>query len=195
MKKIVYNLNLAIVGSLNSRKKRLLDVLESVVLEQREKRNFREFQILYHHIMFKLKIFTSASFKELKKKISDVQRLDGLMIVINVYERKFFNSSLDKKIESLKGTIEFENYKILVASEQQAFAERYKIRENELIQKAKDLDFIYCFKIDNQTDNGDILGIFHKILEDSILKFENSNPELFELAKIYGKHVEEKEEI
>ncbi|MGV9198291.1 MAG: hypothetical protein ACOC4M_05585, partial [Promethearchaeia archaeon] len=156
MKKIIYSLHLALVGSLNSGKHKLIDVLKSVALKHNRKENSQEFQILHRNILFKINVYSARSFSELGTIISNIEKLDGLITVINLYERKFFESGLKKKIEYLKRIIQFEDYKVLVATEQ-PFTERYKIRKKELIQKTKDLDFIYCFKLETQANEKDVL--------------------------------------
>ena len=53
-----------------------------------------------------------------------------------------------------------------------------------LIEISKNLNFIYCFKINGLEDN--ISEIFQKVFEHVILKFKLMNPELYEKAKAYG---------
>lgn len=184
-------MNIGVVGSRNSGKETLGEMLRSSALEYKKEEKFQEFRLLYENIIFKLRLFFSSSFEVLEQSLSGRQRLDGLIVMTNIYDRSFLESSLREKIENLKSLIEFDNYKVLVAIEEQ-FAERFKIRDKELIQKAKDLDFIYYFKLNAPTKKKDVMEIFHKILSDFLLKFKYSNPEMYELAIKFGMSLKKK---
>jgi hypothetical protein len=60
-----------------------------------------------------------------------------------------------------------------------------KISDNLLIEKAKKINAIYCFKVN--LDESDIIDILETILKDFIFKYKFTSPELFEKAKSYGK--------
>jgi len=60
-----------------------------------------------------------------------------------------------------------------------------RVNEFSLIHKTRELEFLYCFKI--QSLQRDVKDVFDKILNDIHFKLENLNPELFERAKAYGR--------
>ena len=61
----------------------------------------------------------------------------------------------------------------------------FRISRYNLVQKAKELDILYCFEILNKKN--DLLGFYNKLLGDFTFKFQFTNPEILEKAKDYGK--------
>jgi hypothetical protein len=57
----------------------------------------------------------------------------------------------------------------------------------DLIRLTNDLNFIYCFEIQNERI--DLLEVLKRIFDDLLFKYQYSSPELFDQAKEFGKEL------
>jgi hypothetical protein len=96
-------------------------------------------------------------------------------------------------LEELYQYLDFQGISILVGI-QKEFSSRFLINDQDLINKSKDLNMIYCYKIKEKKD---LTELFKKALGDLIFKFQYSNPDIFGQAIAYGNELraqKEKEE-
>lgn len=190
LKKVKISINLGIIGVEDSRKEIFHSYLEHFSLKSTHSNNQNEYIILHQDIPFKIRLILSDSLETLINKQHEVQKLDVLMICINIYDSHSINlyipSNLNRFIEKYK----FQGITMLVGIdtyyiEKGVPSEYFRISRLNLIKKTNQLNFIYCFEIQNK--DGDIRAILKQIFDDILLKFQSSNPEILEKAKLYGK--------
>ena len=98
------------------------------------------------------------------------------MNLSKAYERNF-------NFKGIYGGVIFFPYQVAFGMSLEWLNEQ-KIDEFSLVQKSRELDFQYCFKIQNNPK--DLKEIINTVSKDMILKFKLLNPELFEHAKTHG---------
>ncbi|MFX0018477.1 MAG: hypothetical protein ACFFBT_07710 [Promethearchaeota archaeon] len=192
MKKIKFSLNLGIIGADNSGIDFLIGYLKRNALRNDNNEKLNEFLIIYHDIPVKIKVFNGKDFVQLNERYEDIRRIDAIIVIIDIYNLNSFNGDLFKGFEEFNKVYMFKGVSILVGIdkffiENGFLSDKLRISRINLIQKAKDLGFLYCFEIQNK--NNDILEIFNKFIDNFMIKLRNINPELLERAKTYGKEL------
>ncbi|MFX1269312.1 MAG: hypothetical protein ACFFAK_15230 [Promethearchaeota archaeon] len=192
MKKIKFSLNLGIIGAGNSGIDFLIGYLKRNALRNDNNEKLNEFLIIYHDIPVKIKVFNGKDFVQLNERYEDIRRIDAIIVIIDIYNLNSFNGDLFKGFEEFNKVYMFKGVSILVGIdkffiENGFLSDKLRISRINLIQKAKDLGFLYCFEIQNK--NNDILEIFNKFIDNFMIKLRNINPELLERAKTYGKEL------
>ncbi|MHA1291554.1 MAG: hypothetical protein ACTSQJ_02670 [Promethearchaeota archaeon] len=183
MKKIIYSLNIGLIGSLNSGKEILFDYLEDNAIKSERLEDKLEFIFIYKEIPIKIRFYPAKNLNEALDKWNNINILDVLILTLNLHNLnslEIYNSRiLDKLCEKLS----FKGLSVLVGI-QKDYSKIYRISKVELVKKAKDLNVLYCFEI--QKNDKEILQFFSIIFEDFLFKFKYFNPEIFKLAKVYG---------
>ena len=192
MKKIKFSLNLGIIGADGSGIDFLIDYLKQSTLKNDKSEKLNEFLIMYNDIPVKIKVFNGKDFNQLNERYENIRRIDAIIIMIDIYDLNSFNEDLFKGFEEFNTLYMFKGVSILAGIdkffiENGVVSDKLRISRINLIQKTKDLDFLYCFEIQNK--NNDILEIFDKIIDNFMIKVRNINPELLERAKTYGKEL------
>ncbi|MFX1585252.1 MAG: hypothetical protein ACFFDL_11890 [Promethearchaeota archaeon] len=192
LKKIKFSLNLGIIGADNSGIDFLIGYLKRNALRNDNNEKLNEFLIIYHDIPVKIKVFNGKDFVQLNERYEDIRRIDAIIVIIDIYNLNSFNGDLFKGFEEFNKVYMFKGVSILVGIdkffiENGFLSDKLRISRINLIQKAKDLGFLYCFEIQNK--NNDILEIFNKFIDNFMIKLRNINPELLERAKTYGKEL------
>ncbi len=192
MKKIKFSLNLGIIGADDSGIDFLIDHLKLSALRNDNNEKLNEFLITYQDIPVKIKVFNGKDFNQLNERYENIRRIDAIMVIIDIYNLNSFNGDLFKGFEEFNTLYMFKGVSILAGIdkffiENGVVSDKLRISRINLIQKTKDLGFLYCFEIQNR--NNDILEIFNKFIDNFMKKVRNINPELLERAKIYGKEL------
>lgn len=192
LKKIKFSLNLGIIGADGSGIDFLIDYLKQSTLKNDKSEKLNEFLIMYNDIPVKIKVFNGKDFNQLNERYENIRRIDAIIIMIDIYDLNSFNEDLFKGFEEFNTLYMFKGVSILAGIdkffiENGVVSDKLRISRINLIQKTKDLDFLYCFEIQNK--NNDILEIFDKIIDNFMIKVRNINPELLERAKTYGKEL------
>ena len=159
--------------------------------EDLEKTRF-EFMIVFEDIPIKLKIFFAQNFDDLINHYDEIENLDVIILIFNYSNLEAIDSLNPNDFTELKRFYTFQGSSILVGIDlenEKNTSEREQIR-SKLIEKTKQLDILYAYEISDQ--NKDISGLFGKLFQDFIFKFQYTSPELFDLAKLYGKEIIEK---
>lgn len=203
MKKITYSINFAFIGSNTSsnelEKEIFIEYLKKIAIENnvKEINNIHEspleFLIIFREIPIKIRVFLYKSFENFKFNNEKITNIDVIVFIFNIFDSNSMNSFNNESFEELKKNLTIKNRISVLAGidlEKNNYAERDRISRNQMIEKSKELDVLYTYEIKN--DNEDISQFFEKILDDFILKFYYSSPELFDLAKLYGKELLEK---
>ncbi len=192
MKKIKFSLNLGIIGADGSGIDFLIDYLKQSALKNDKNEKLNEFLIIYNDIPVKIKVFNGKDFNQLNERYENIRRIDAIIVIIDIYNLNSLNGDLFKGFEEFNTLYMFRGVSILAGIdkffiENGVVSDKLRISRINLIQKTKDLGFLYCFEIQNR--NNDILEIFNKFIDNFMKKVRNINPELLERAKTYGKEL------
>ena len=163
----------------------------------REKNNINEspleFLIIFREIPIKIRLFLYKSFENIKFNNEKITNIDVIVFIFNILDFNSLQSFNLESFEEFKKNISFTSRISVLAGidlEKNNYAESDRISRNQMIEKSKELDVLYTYEI--RKNEEDISQFFEKILDDFVLKFYYSSPELFDLAKLYGKELLEK---
>ena len=203
MKKITYTINFAFISSNTSsnelEKEIFIEYLKKMAIENnvREKNNINEspleFLIIFREIPIKIRLFLYKSFENIKFNNEKITNIDVIVFIFNILDFNSLQSFNLESFEEFKKNISFTSRISVLAGidlEKNNYAESDRISRNQMIEKSKELDVLYTYEI--RKNEEDISQFFEKILDDFVLKFYYSSPELFDLAKLYGKELLEK---
>ncbi len=190
MKEFSYTINLGLVGTEDSKKKIFLDYLKQIALKFDSKDLIWKFFFLFEGIPIKLKAILAESFEDLISKKIPFKRFDAIMIAANIYNDKSINNINIENYTKFSQRFLFDGISVLLGIDTFLILKKKppnerRINEFSLIQKTRELELLYCFKIQNL--QRDVKDVFDKILNDIYFKLEFLNPELFERAKVYGR--------
>ncbi len=200
MKKISYTLNLGLVGSYksgeDSGKGIFIDFLKDKAVEYHLD-DYHEFLIIFNQIPIRMKIFPVEDFNELILNYDKIKKLDIIVLTLNMHEFNSINEYEKQSFEEFEKYYKFRGSSILVGIDVEKIyrstSNNSRISYFNLIKKAKELNILYCFEIQNK--NRDLSELYNKVLDDFIFKFQFSSPELFNQAKSYGKELSIKKKI
>ncbi len=203
MKKITYTLNFGLIGSNNSAKdfgeKIFLEYLKKLAIKSNltESYNIKEcvpeFLIIFREIPIKIRMFLAEDFNDIMYKYEEIKKLDVILLILNIFDLNSINSLNKDSFEEFKNYFSFRNGLSVLAGinlEGDNSSENIRISRSQLIEKAKELDVLYGYEI--TIDKEENSEFFDHILNDFIFKLQYSSPELYDLAKLYGKELMEK---
>ncbi len=200
MKRISYSLYFGLVGSKNSGKEIFIEYLNNLAIEsnppndkENTKRQF-EFFIVFEQIPIKIRGFLADNLDQIVYNHKNIKNLDVIMLVLNLYDLESINEYDKNKYEEFIDYFQFKGLSILATVDIVKIfggfsSKDLRISRDNVVEKAKQLDVIYCYEIQNK--NEDLLHFYNKIFSDFLFKFQFSSPELFALAKLYGKELME----
>jgi hypothetical protein len=202
LKKVSYNLNFGLINlsesNIESKNKIFIEYLNKKAIksnytdeEDLEKTRF-EFMIVFEDIPIKIKIFFAQNFDDLIYRYDEIENLDVIILIFNYNNLESIESLNPNDFTEFKKFYTFQGSSILVGIDlenEKNNSEHEQIR-SKLIEKTKQLEILYAYEISDQ--NKDISGLFEKLFQDFIFKFQYTSPELFDLAKLYGKEIIEK---
>ena len=189
LKEFSYSINLGLVGKEDSKKMIFLDYLKQIALKFASDDLIWEFFFLFDGIPIKLKAILADSFEILINKNVPFKRFDALIIAVNIYNDKSIDN-INENYTIFSQRFMFDGISVLAGIDPFLILKKKtlnarRINEFSLIQKTRELELFYCFKIQNL--QRDVKDVFDKILNDIHFKLEFLNPELFERAKAYGR--------
>lgn len=190
LKKISYSLRIGIIGKKESIKDIFFESLKISAIESNIYDDKYEFFIVFKQIPIKIKIFIADTLEDLIYNFEKVQKLDTIIITLNLYEPASLNTLTKGLLGEFNETFSFQGISILVGMDIENIfngspSKNFKISRYQLERITRDLKLIYCFEIIN--NDSDIHEIYNTILDDFMIRFQYSSPELFETAKNYGK--------
>ncbi|MGQ4873509.1 MAG: hypothetical protein ACP6IY_05475 [Promethearchaeia archaeon] len=192
MKKITYNVNFILVGQEPNIKDVIIDFIKKQAIEASyindvlKKIDYYEFLIVYEKIPIRLRIFSASNLDEIIYNHDKIKVLDVIVLITDLNKNTIEKYEGEKVRElneyfSFKGISTLLDFSFLNVSNNYNEIEKNK---EKLIEKAKELDSIYCFTIYNLED--DLKEFFSTIFNDLLFKFRISSLELFEDAIKYG---------
>ncbi len=190
LKKISYSLRIGIVGKKQSIETIFFEGLRITAIESKISDEDYEFFIVYKQIPIKIKIFIAKKIEDLIYNFEKIQNLDVIILPLNLYEPASLQTITKSILQEFNETFAFQGLSILVGVDfenifNRSSSKRHKVSRYQLEKVTKDLNLIYCYEIIN--NNSDINEIYNTIFEDFMIRFQYSNPQLFETAKDYGK--------
>ena len=189
MKKIKLSINVGIVGNVDSEKELFHQYLKQIALNSTFQENIFEYLIIHQGVPFKIRLIMTENLDQLISQYNTIENLDALIISINIYDTQAFTEYTSHKIDEFKQKYQFQGLTILAGVdtfhiEKGVPSEYFRISRLNLIKKTNELNFIYCHEIQNK--DKDIERVLVQILDEFLLKFQSSNPEVLDLAKNYG---------
>ncbi|MFX0001567.1 MAG: hypothetical protein ACFE9Q_14950 [Candidatus Hodarchaeota archaeon] len=190
MKKISYSLRIAIIGNIKSLEEIFFESLKKLAIDFNLSTNNYECLIVFKQIPIKIKIFIAEKLEDLIYKFEKIQKLDVIILSLNLYDPDSLTNITKPLLKEFNETYSFQGLSILVGMDIRnifniSTLKDYKISRYQLEKISKNLNLIYCFEIFNKSN--DIAEIYNTIMDDFMIRFQYSNPELFEAAKNYGK--------
>ena len=196
MRKINYKLKIAIIGKEPKGHDMILNCLTNLTIDnQEESLDSFVFQIMHKYIPIKIHIKQYETMRTMLSELDSVNSFDFLFLVLNIYDNDSLNDFEKELYEELCSEIHFKGSSLLIAlnlksTKKDFLINKVRISRHRLIRKCNDLDLEYCFEIIDP--NEDLNDLFKKILDDSVIKFKISNPELYEKVKEFGLILSEK---
>ena len=187
LKDIIYSINLGLIGTEYSRLEIFIDYLKEIALKFTSENLIYEFYLQYKGILIKLRVVIADRFEELIHRSENFKHFDVIIIAVNIYESNSISNYTIQNYSDFRNYFFFNGISVLVGVDtflifQKEPPNERNITEINLIQKTKELEFLYCFKI--QDIKKDISEIFSKVLNYINLKLKFLNPELFKRAKL-----------
>lgn len=192
LKKISYSLRIGIIGNREQLKEIFLESLTNSAIKSNLFDEYSEFLIVFKQIPVKIKIYLHENLENLIYDFENIQKLDVIILTLDLYKPDSLSIINKLLIEEFNEMFSFQGLSFLVGMNIEHIfsktpSKKFKISRFQLEKKTKDLNFIYCFEIFNKI--GDVNEIYNTILNDFIIRFQYSSPELFETAKEYGKRL------
>ena len=192
LKKVRLSINLGIVGLKGSGKELFPQYLDQIALQSHHRKNVNEYLVLHQEIPFKIKLVIAEHLDQLIEKSNKLKNFDALIISIDIYDTQSIKHYTPFTLNEFIKKCSFQGLTVLAGVdsyylEKGVPSEYFRINRLNLIKKTNQLNFIYCYEIQNK--NGDIKEVLEKILSDISLRFQTSNPELLDQAKSYGQEL------
>jgi len=190
LKEFSYSINLGLVGAEDSKKRIFLDYLKQIALKFTSEDLIWGFLFLFDGIPINLKAIIADSFEDLINRKVPFKKFDAIIIAANIYNDKSIDNIIIENYTKFSQRFMFDGISVLACIDPFLILKKkplneWRINEFSLIQKTRELELLYCFKIQNL--QRDVKDVFDKILNDIHFKLEFLNPELFERAKAYGR--------
>ena len=190
LKKISYSLRIGIIGKKKSIETVFFEGLKITAIKSKTSDEDYEFLVVFKQIPIKIKIFIAEKMEELISNFNKIKKLDVIILPINLNEPASLQTITKQLIDEFNELFSFQGLSILVGVDfenifNRSSYKKFRISRYQLEKITKDLNLIYCFEIIN--NDSDINEIYNTIFTEFMIRFQYSNPELFDVAKDYGK--------
>ena len=196
MRKVNYKIKIAIIGKEPKARQNILNFLKTNTIDKRvEISDNPIFQIIHRFIPIKIHVKLYETMNAMSSEIESNENFDFIFLLLSIYDNDSLNNYEKELYEELCSKINFRGSSLLIALDVNSIKNDFpndeiRISRHRLIRKCNELDLEYCFEIINYKE--DLNDLFKKILDDSLIKFKISNPELYEKAKELGVILSEK---
>jgi len=198
MRKVNYKIKIAIIGKEPKARQNILNFLKTNTIDKRvEISDNPIFQIIHRFIPIKIHVKLYETMNAMSSEIESNENFDFIFLLLSIYDNDSLNNYEKELYEELCSKINFRGSSLLIALDVNSIKNDFpndeiRISRHRLIRKCNELDLEYCFEISDPSE--DLNELFKKILDDSLIKFKISNPELYEKAKEFGMILSEKVE-
>ena len=165
MKDIIFSINLGLIGTEYSRLEIFIDYLKEIALKFTTENLIYEFYLQYEGILIKLRVVIAEKFEDLIQRSEDFKHFDVIIMAVNIYESNSISNYTIQNYSDFRNYFFFNGISVLVGVDtflifQKEPPNERKITEINLIQKTRELEFLYCFKIqDIKKDVSDIFSL------------------------------------
>ena len=187
MKEITLSINLGLIGTEDSRLEIFIDYLKERALKFTSENLIYEFFLQKEGIIIKLRIAIVNKFEDLIHRRDKFKHFDVIIVAVNLYNSDSISNYTVQSYSDFRNFFIFNGITILVGVDtflivQKEPPNQKNVTEFNLIQKTKELNFLYCYKI--QDKKKDIPDLFNQILNYIDLKLKFLNPELFKRTRL-----------
>ena len=177
---------MGLIGTKDSNLEIFIDHLKETVFKYTSENLIYEFFIHHEGIPIKLRIAIEKGFEDLIHRNEHFKHFDIIIVAVNLYNNDSIANYTIQNYSEFRNYFIFNGISVFVGVDpflllQEKPPNKRDITEFNLIQKTKELEFQYCFKI--QDKKKDITDLFNKILNYINLKLKFLNPELFKRVK------------
>jgi len=197
LKKIIYNLRVVVIGikkfsRILFRNFTHLDTISSISINNnRSSNDIITFSMIFKDILFRLQIDFYDTIKEMLNSIEESIKLDLVLLLIDIRKLKNIKKYKKKHIERINQQLKDKLDYVLIGVNQ-GISKINQENIEKMIERSKKLNILYCFLLEDM--DKDLKNILKKLMEDFIFNFKYGNPELFELAEIYGREIQKSSE-
>lgn len=189
MKDIVFSINLGLIGTEDSRLEIFTDYLKELAINYKSENLVYEFFLKFENIPIKLRIAITDNFDDLIHRNKQFSHFDAILVAVNLYNINSISNYNLMDYVYFKNYYIFNGFSALVGVDtfliqEKKVPNKKDITEFNLIQKTQELEFLYCFKI--QDRKRDLTDLFNKMLSYINLKLKFLNPDLFNRVKSSG---------
>ena len=189
MKDIVFSINLGLIGTEDSRLEIFTDYLKELAINYKSENLVYEFFLKFENIPIKLRIAITDNFDDLIHRNKQFSHFDAILVAVNLYNINSISNYNLMDYVYFKNYYIFNGFSALVCVDtfliqEKKVPNKKDITEFNLIQKTQELEFLYCFKI--QDRKRDLTDLFNKMLSYINLKLKFLNPDLFNRVKSSG---------
>ena len=189
MKDIVFSINLGLIGTEDSRLEIFTDYLKELAINYKSENLVYEFFLKFENIPIKLRIAIADNFDDLIHRNKQFSHFDAILVAVNLYNINSISNYNLMDYVYFKNYYIFNGFSALVGVDtfliqEKKVPNKKDITEFNLIQKTQELEFLYCFKI--QDRKRDLTDLFNKMLSYINLKLKFLNPDLFNRVKSSG---------
>ena len=189
MKDKIYSINLGLIGTEDSNLEIFIDHLKEKAFKYTSENLIYEFYLHHEGIPLKLRITIANGFEDLSHRNEYFKHFDAIIVAVNLYNNDSISNYAIQNYSEFCNFFIFNGISVFVGVDpflllQENPPNTKNITEFKLIQKTKELEFQFFFKI--QDKKKDITNLFNKILNYINLKLKFLNPELFKQVKTNG---------
>ena len=198
MRKVNYKIKIAIIGKEPKARQIFLNFLKTIAIDKQVKLSDNPiFKVIHRFIPIKIYVKLYETINAMSSELGSIESFDFLFLLLSIYDDDSLNNYEKVLYDELCSKINFRGSSLLIAlggnSIKNDFPnEKVRISRHRLIRKCNELDLEYCFEISDPNEG--LNELFKKILDDSVIKFKISNPELYEKVKEFGMILSEKVE-
>jgi hypothetical protein len=186
LKDIVYSINLGLIGTEDSRLEIFIDYLKESALKYTSENLVYDFFLRFESIPIKVRIAIANDFEDLISRSENFRHFDAIIIAVNLYNNNSISNYTIQNYSNFRNYFIFNGITALVGVDtflilDEEAPTQKDVTEFNLIQKTQELEFLYCFKI--QDKKKDIPDLFNNVLSYINLKLKFLNPDLFNRVK------------
>ncbi|NHJ19509.1 MAG: hypothetical protein EAX91_01105 [Candidatus Lokiarchaeota archaeon] len=180
---------MGLIGTEDSRLEVFTDYLKELAINYKSESLVYEFFLKFENIPIKLRIAIADNFDDLIHRNKQFSHFDVILVAVNLYNINSISNYNLKDYVYFKNYYIFNGFSALVGVDtfliqDKKVPKKKDITEFNLIQKTQELEFLYCFKI--QDRKRDLTDLFNKMLSYINLKLKFLNPDLFNRVKSSG---------
>lgn len=183
----MFSINLGLIGTEDSRLDIFTDYLKELAIKHTSENLVYKYVLRYEGIPMKLHVAIANGFDDLILRNKEFKHFDAIILIVDIYNKDSISKYSIHHFLNFRNLFIFNGFSALVGVDtfliqNREVPDNKEITEFNLIQKTKELEFLYCFKI--QDKKKDVIDLFNKFLSYINLRLKFLNPELFKRIKL-----------